>query len=187
MVDMGTPRCQAACEAFVAALAARGWTRGEVREPWERRALCDAINAHLRADGSAEGVLSELRRAVDEWAQAFDGRQRFTSGWGARKFADWLAEGREPAPGTRGTVAAAPPVTSSEPEVYYPPPTPEEAAELERALANLGNPPPEAKSGARAAVGEDHTPAERAALEAKRQAAIALLRAEAVADAREAS
>lgn len=133
VVDVGTARAQAACETFVLALADRGWTRGEVREPWERRALCDAINAHLRADGTAEGMLAELRRAVGDWATAKADAARFTSGWGARKFADWLAEGREVATGVR---SVAPPPSDTrpvaEPEREY---TAEEIAAIDAQVA----------------------------------------------------
>lgn len=97
VVDVGSARCEGVCETFVATLAEAGWPRAVVREPWERRALCDAINAHLRADGSIDGILAELRRAIFAWVETYRDSPRFTSGWGARKFGDWLAEGRESA------------------------------------------------------------------------------------------
>ena len=110
VVDVGTARCEAVSDAFVATLAELGWARPGVRDRWERQTLCDAINAHLRADGSADGILAELARAVREWVAAYADASQFTSGWGARKFSEWLSAGR-PRADRKGTGSLA-----SEPE-----------------------------------------------------------------------
>ena len=39
-------------------------------------------------------MLAELRRAVGEWVAAYGAAAQLTSGWGAKRFRDWLAEGR---------------------------------------------------------------------------------------------
>lgn len=74
----------------------------------------------------------------------------------------------------------------AEDEVDCAPASPEEAAALTAALRKMaeGSTPAAAASGPRVSNGDDHTPAELAVLEAKRAAAIATLRAEALADAR---
>lgn len=108
VINVGTAASLEACEIFVATLAESGWNRGAVRERWEVQILCDAINVHLRADGTLAGALAELRRAVREWTTALQDAAHFTSGWGARKFNEWLATGRRPV-ALRKPAAAAPP------------------------------------------------------------------------------
>ncbi len=128
-------------------------------------------------------MLAELRRAVGEWVSAFAGRARFTSGWGARKFADWLAEGREVPVGAAAprAVALAPPPAPSEPEREY---TPSELAaidaQLEATVKRLKNahltPTPTPRSPSTTCSGDmyEQSPAER---EAERQRQLAALAA----------
>lgn len=106
--DVGTAGCESACETFVGALAEAGWLRAPIREGWERRALVDAINTHLPADGTKLGALAELRNAVTDWVAAFREKKQFTSGWSPRKFGDYLAEGREHVAASPATASALP-------------------------------------------------------------------------------
>lgn len=134
VVDIGTPRATEFCHVFVETLAGAGWPRGDVREAWEIRALCDAINTHLRADGTAAGVLAEIRRAVTEWTRAYANATQFTSGWGARKFGEWLASGRKQAiaPG-ESRYSPPPPGSVTPPDKsrdLAPPPVPAERDRL---------------------------------------------------------
>lgn len=187
LVDLGSARCERACEVYAATLAELGWARPPVRERWERQALCDAVNAHLRADGSADGIFAEMRRALSEWVDAYGQTSQFTQGWGARKFSEWLTAGRPRA--DRKTAIDRPsgarrspePLPSEDP-ADYPPPTPEEAQRLAQALRDLVSPPPAANVAPRV-IGGELSAREVERLEAKRVATVKALRAEALAEA----
>lgn len=94
LVELGTARCVEACEVYLSALAELGWNRGPVRERWELQAICDAVNTHLRGDGTIRSALDELRRAVAAWSEALEETPQYAGGWSARKFNEWLSTRR---------------------------------------------------------------------------------------------
>lgn len=146
--------------------------REALRGPWslpdkQARSIRTAVEGHC--DTLAD-IDAWIRRRVPAFVQATRDRAAYYAGLGPDGFLKWLNEESAKAPPSRSPAPAA------VPERDYPPPTPEEAAELERALRDLVA-PPEAKSGVRETLGDDLSPAEVERLETKRRETVAALRA----------
>lgn len=157
--------------------AAYGETVREAVGSWsfpdrQARSIRAAIEGHCTDYANIDAW---LRAKVAAFVVATRDRASYYAALGPDGFAKWLNEVSAATPR-----AVAAPTTSTEPEVHYPPPTPEEAAALEQALADMVDPTKRgaANVGPVRAVGEDLPPEELARLEAKRRETVARLRAE---------
>lgn len=86
---LGSAAVFEACNVFAAALETAGKATN-IRPPFERQAIADAMNTKALRASTVQGSLTLLSSAVGEWTTAYAADPQLTGGWRATKFLDWL-------------------------------------------------------------------------------------------------